>query len=223
MAAMRRLAQLVVLVVLALAGTGCGFLPPSFPSGAYYPDPRERRTAALAQTLYRAARAIGDDPTRYSFALVQTDQVTALSAPDTVFYFSEGLAAQPRAYQEALVAQAVAHEALEHEYTRRSVSLGISVGFTAIGIVVNPLVVRASSRDQELAADLKALAILTAMGHPAPRRVLAAALAAAARVNSPSKIWAPLAEQPELAGRLAALEPLEALTEVVSGHSPARR
>lgn len=223
MAAVPRLAALVV---LTLACTGCGFLPRSFPSGAYYPDPRERHTAALAQTLYRAARVTGDDPTRYSFALVQTDKVTALSAPDKVFYFSEGLAAQPRAYQEALVAQAVAHEVLGHEGTRRTISLGISIGFTAVGfvvpglgladLVVNPLVVRAFSRGQELAADLKALEILAAMGHPAPRRMLAAALATAAGLNGPSKGWTPMADQPELAARLAALAPLEPPTEVAS-------
>jgi predicted Zn-dependent protease len=226
MAAMR---PLTPLVVLAFACTGCGFLPPSLPSGAYYPDPRGQHTTALAQTLYRAARASGDDPTRYSFTLVQTDKVAALSAPDTVFYFSEGLAAQPPAHQEALVAQAVAHEVLAHQSRRRAISLGISVGFTAVGLmvpglgladlVVNPLIVRAFSRDQELAADRKALEILAAMGHPTPRRALAAALAAAAGVNGPSQVWAPLAEQPDLGARLVALEPLEPPTEVARAAS----
>lgn len=220
----RRRGPPAALIVVALLCSACSFLPPPVPPGAYYPDPREAQTVALAQTLHRAAQAAGDDPTRYSFALVQTHKVTAVSAPDAVFYFSEGLAALPGPHLDALVAQAVAHEILGHGATRRAVSRGITVGFTAAGLVmgllvvpglgladfvVNPLVVGAFSRDQELTADRKALEILEAMGHPAPRRVLAAALEAAASVNGPSKVWAPLAEHPPLATRLAALEPLE--------------
>ncbi len=212
-----------LLLAVGLACSACGFLPPGVPAGAYYPLPRERHTATMAHTLYRAAEAAGDDPLCYSFALLESREVIALSAPDTVFYFSEGLAAQPAAHRDALVAQAVAHAVLRHDETRRAVSLGISIGFTAVGLmvpglgladfVVNPLVVRAFSRQQEFAADRKALEILRAMGHRAPRRMLADALDSAARVNVQPKNWdrrGPLAEQPPLADRLAALEPLEA-------------
>lgn len=220
MAAMRMVA---LLLVAGLACSACGFLPPGVPAGAYYPLPRESHTQTMAQTLYRAAAAAGDDPICYSFAMLETREVIALSAPDTVFYFSEGLVAQPAAHRDALVAQAVAHAVLRHDETRRAVSLGISVGFTAIGFivpglgladfVVNPLVVRAFSREQELAADRKALEILRAMGHRAPRRMLADALEAADRASVRPKSWdrrGPLADQPPLADRLAALEPLEA-------------
>jgi Zn-dependent protease with chaperone function len=220
MAAMRPVA---LLLVAGLMCSACGFLPPGVPAGAYYPLPREPHTQTMAQTLFRAAEAAGDDPLCYSFALLESNEVIALSAPDTVFYFSEGLATQPTAHRDALVAQAVAHAVLRHDETRRAISFGISVGFTAVGFmvpglgladfVVNPLVVRAFSRQQELAADRKALEILRAMGHRAPRRMLADALDAAARATVQPKSWdhrGLLADQPPLADRLAALEPMEA-------------
>jgi Zn-dependent protease with chaperone function len=75
-------------------------------------------------------------------------------------------------------------------------------------LVVNPLVVRAFTRDQEIAADLKAADILRAMGHEAPRRTLADALRAAAIINGrPAGGF--LATEPTLEERLAALQPLE--------------
>ncbi len=190
----------------------------SIPRGAYFPDPKTTRTTALAETLYRAAQAAGDDPVRYSFALLRSRKVVALSADETVFYLSEGLAVQPPAHVDALVAQAVAHEVLGHAGTRRRLSIGVSAGFTVLGFVVpglgladfvvNPLIVRAFTRDQELDADHRALDIMRMMGHRTPRRTLASALRAAGAVNGPTK-GGLLATEPELDARLAALEPLE--------------
>ncbi|HTG10520.1 MAG TPA: hypothetical protein VK746_06960, partial [Candidatus Eisenbacteria bacterium] len=67
--------------------------------------------------------------------------------------------------------------------TRRKLSLSLTASFGALGIfapgaglldfVVNPLVVRAFGRHQELQADQKAVEILRAMGHATPRRSLA--------------------------------------------------
>jgi hypothetical protein len=206
---------------VALAGlliAGCAVLPPAVPRDAYYPHPSGPGTAALAATLGRAARAVGDDPQHYSFARVQSGKVFALSAPETVFYFSDGLARLPASEMDALVAQAVAHDALGHAGQRRVLSLGVSVGFTVIGIVVpglgladflvNPLVVRAFSREQHLTADLKAVDILRMMGHARPRRTLAGALQTAAAANGPPR-GGVFAHAPDLATRLAALEPLE--------------
>lgn len=210
----------LILIAILLLSSACGALPPSVPAGAYFPDPRQARTVRVSEALYRAARAAGEDPHGYSFALIQTRGVVALNAPDTVFYFSDGLANQPPMHIDAFVAQAVAHEVLNHDGMRRALSLGVTVGFTALGIVVpglgladfvvNPLVVRAFTRDQELAADRKAVEILEGMGHLAPRRMLASALTSAATLNG-SVTGGIFAKQPDLKDRLAALEPLESL------------
>ncbi len=207
---MRRAA--VLLVVLALSACA------SHPDGAYYPTSTAPGTVRLSHTLHRAAASAGDDPTHYSFALVRTDAVTAFAAEDATFYFSEGLARQPQSVIDALVAQKVAHEVLGHVGKRRAVSLSLTAGFTALGIVmpglglldllVNPLIVRAFTRDQEFDADLRAVEILRDMGHEAPRRALAAALRAAADVNGPVT-GGLLAAEPDLADRLVRLEPLE--------------
>jgi len=206
---------------LSVAGSiavlsGCA----QFPEGAYFPG-KGRDAAPVAQMLYRAARAAGDEPERYSFALVKSHEVSAWSADDATFYFSEGLVRLDTTHVEALVAHEVAHEVLGHAGQRRNLSLGISAGFTVLGIlvpglgladfVVNPLIVRAFSRDQELAADRRAIEIIRAMGHPAPRRTLVDALRAADTINGavPGGI---LAAAPELQERLAALEPLEPAT-----------
>ena len=124
---------------------------------------------------------------------------------------------------DALVAHEVAHELLGHRGQRRALSLSLSAGFTVLGVVVpgaglldflvSPLVVRAYTRDQEVAADLKAADLLGLMGSETPRRQLAAALREAAKVNGPPRGgW--LATEPELDERLAALGPLEPLSEV---------
>jgi hypothetical protein len=178
--------------------------------------------------LYRAVRAAGEEPARYSFALFESPEVTALSDDDGVFYFSEGLARLPAPHVDALVAQAVAAHVSGAAGQRRAVSLGLTAGFTAgftvLGVVlpglsladlvVNPLVVRAVGREHMLAADRKAVDVLAAMGHPVPRRMLAEALQAA-DANGPPR-GGLLANKPELTERLAALEPLEAAPGVAA-------
>jgi Zn-dependent protease with chaperone function len=77
-----------------------------------------------------------------------------------------------------------------------------------LGLVANRLVVRAYTRQQEMAADQRAVEILRDMGYTAPRRALADALRAAATINEPAD-RGPFATEPELSERLAALEPLE--------------
>lgn len=203
----------LALALLAVLVGGCA----SFPPHAYYPPP-SARTTLLARTLYRAAEAAGDDPERYSFALIETRTITTVSHDDTVFYFSEGLADQPSTVIDALVAHEVAHEVLGHRGKRRAVSLSVSAGFAVLGFVVpglgladfvvNPILVRAFTREQELDADRRAISILRSMGHAAPRRVLGEALRTAAGVNGPRR-GGLLAKEPDLEVRLAALEPLE--------------
>lgn len=221
---MRRSSAAAALALVVLAVGGCALLfEDRVPAGAYFPDPRDPDTGALAHVLWRAALAAGDDPARYSFARVPGDGLLALADDDAVFYFSDALLRQPPAHVDALVAQGVAHEVLGHVGERRALSIGVSVGFTALGValpglgladlLVNPLVVRAFSREQELAADRRAVAILRMMGHDSPRRTLAAALRAAAARNGPPP-GGPFAKAPDLAARLAALEPLEPVAVV---------
>lgn len=199
---------------LLLLTAGCAGLD----ERAYYP-PTGGGTRALAETLYRAAQAAGDDPARYSFALLATRDVSTYSADDATLYLSEGLARQPQKVIEALIAREVAHEVLGHAGQRRALSWSISAGFTVLGFVVpgaglldfavNPLVVRAFTRDQVIAADLRAVEILRDMGHRAPRETLAAALRAAQAVNGPPRSGL-LATAPTLEERLTALGPLDA-------------
>jgi Zn-dependent protease with chaperone function len=207
-----------VIVALALACAACA----SFPDRAYYPDPARADTMALSKALWRAARAAGDDPRQYSFAMIHTQDVSAYTADDAVFYFSEGLARQPARVMEALIAHEVAHELLGHAGRRRVLSLSLSAGFTVLGIavpgaglldlLVNPLIVRAYTRDQETAADLKAVEVLRSMGDETPRRTLAEALTAAAKVNGTPR-GGIFASEPDLADRLSAIEPLEGAAE----------
>ena len=110
--------------------------------------------------------------------------------------------------------------------------LGVTAGFAALGFVVpglsfadllvNPLIVRAFTREQEISADRKAVLILGAMGHERPRRTLASALRAAAAVNGPDKGGA-FAKEPDLEARLGALEPLERFGVAVKSSAPLRR
>lgn len=214
----------LILVALGVVAIGCATVP----DGAYYPPAGHEHTRALAAALHRVAVAASDDPSRYSFALIATRDVSAYTAADATFYFSEGLARQPAGVIDALVAHEVAHELFGHRGQRRALSLGLSAGFTVLGVIVpgtglldvlvSPLVVRAFTRDQEIAADLKAVELLRALGYEAPRRALAEGLTAAATVNGPPPGgW--LATEPELEDRLAALGPLE----VISGPATAAR
>ena len=215
------LGALAVLVVVS----GCS----TAPRGTYYPRLSAPATVTLSHCLYRAARAAGDDPRRYSFALVRMDEAVAWSDKDATFYFSDGLARLPSDVVEPMVAREVAHEVLEHYGARRNLSLSISAGFMALGVVlpgagaidfvVNPMVMQAFAREQDYTADQKAVEILRAMGYVTPRRALARALVAVDRLNSlrkrpaPEKSRqgpAPVSPEPEIEGRLAALGPLEA-------------
>ena len=207
---------LIALAVAALAG-GCAAVP----RGAYFPSPGDPDTLRVARTLYRAAVAAGDVPDRYSFAFVTTPVAAVHSDEDGTFYVTEGLLRQPARVIDAAVAQEVAHEVLGHAGTQRKLSLTISAGFTAVGMLMpgvglvdflaNPLAVRAFSRRQTLDADQKAVAILRGMGHAAPRRALAEALQVLDTVSPRPKEeldgW--LARHPPLQERLDALEPLE--------------
>jgi predicted Zn-dependent protease len=194
--------------------SGCA----SFPERAYFPDPKDREVRALAEALYRAARASSEDPDRYTFAMIRTAAVVAYTADDATFYFSEGLARQRPAVVDALVAHEVAHELLDHVGRRRALAWSVTGGFSVLGVVlpglglldliVNPLVIRAYTRDQELEADARAVEVLRDMGYAAPRRALAEALEAAAAVNE-APLSGPLAPEPALAERLAGLGPLE--------------
>ncbi len=208
-------ATLSALALLLLVG-GCSTVP----KGVYFPRLSAPATEELSHSLYRAAKAAGDDPSRYSFALVRTDQAIGWSDNDATFYFSDGLARLPSHVVEPMVAHEVAHEVLEHYGARRTLSLSISAGFAVLGfvlpgagamdLVVNPLVVRVFTRQQEYAADRKAVEILRAMGYAAPRRALARALVAVDRLNSLRKAPAPVSPEPGIERRLAALAPLEA-------------
>ena len=210
-----------VLILLVLTCTACA----SAPDRAYFPSPSQPETGIVSERLYRAARAAGDNAARYSFALIKTRQVIAYSTDDATFYFSEGLARQPLRVVDALVAHEVAHEVLGHAGQRRVLSLSLSAGFTVLGVVipgaglidllVNPLIVRAFTRDQEMAADLRAVEILRSMGQETPRRALTDALRAAAAVNGRPR-GGLLAAEPDLADRLAALEPLEPAAAVTA-------
>jgi len=225
----------LALVALLTFATGCALIPPSHPDLAYYPSSRDPGAAKISHTLHRAAQAVGDDPDRYSFALIETPMVTSFAAADATFYFSDGLVRLAQRHVDALVAQKVAHEILGHTGKQRMLSLSITAGFAVLGIfvpgsgladfVANPLVVRAYSREQEFDADQRAIEILRDMGHAAPRQALAGALRAAAAANPPASPFIEqriLAREPNLEDRLAALEPLEA-TPVVAVRKVARR
>src|SRR5262245_292786 len=211
MVAMRPLVP--VLLVLLVAGCTPGYL-----ERAYFADPSAPSTAQLSHTLYRAAQAAGEDPAQYSFVMIRSRHVAAYHTDDGVFYFTDGLARQLALHVDALVAHEFAHQLLGHAGRRAAVSLGTSGGFTVLGLlvpglsladlIINPLIVRAFSRDQEIAADLKAVDLIQAMGHETPRRTLAEALRAAAAINGPTPGgW--FATEPPLEQRLAVLEPLE--------------
>ena len=215
----RVLGRAVALVMLVVLTIGCATMP----DGAYFPEPSPR-TSQLATTLHRAATAAGDDPGRYSFALIKSRDISAFSGwEDATFYFSDGLATLPAAHVDALVAREVAHEILGHAGQRRALSMGLTGTFMVLGLIVpglsfadwvlTPLIVRAFTRDQVIAADLRSIEIIRAMGHPEPRRTLAAALEVVQAKNgaSPGGL---LATVPPLDDRLAAIGPLEPVVDL---------
>lgn len=218
----------VPLFVLAIFVAGCAGLP----AGTYYPPPGDPNTLRVANTLHRAAVAAGDDPARYTFALIKTRHPTAFTDEDATFYFSDGLAQMPTPVLQAVIAHEVAHEVLDHVGTRRRMAVGMTGGFGAAGLfvpgvglldfMVNPLVVRAFSRKQELAADQRAVEILRDMGEPTPRRSLAEALRAVdeAPVRSQDGKGGALDIRPSLKERLSALEPLEPLPVAEAAPKP---
>jgi Zn-dependent protease with chaperone function len=204
-----------LLAALAIFAAGCSTVP----AGAYYPGLTSPTVVAVSQALYRAARAAGDDPTRYSFAFVKSDQAVATCGDDATLYLSDALVRLPLEVIEPVIAHEVAHEILGHVATRRRVSLSVSAGFGALGIAfpgagftdffVNPLIVQALTRRHELSADRRALEILRAMGYRAPRRALARALEALDQANGAPAPPSPVSAQPSLRARLEALGPLE--------------
>jgi len=213
--------HLAILALAIAAVSACTTVP----DRAYYPDPADPDTKAVSHALWRAALAAGDDPRRYSFALVATQDVTAYSADDAVLYVTRGLARQPRHVLEPLIATQVGHEVLGHRGERRTLAVALGASFTVLGVAVpglglldlfaSPLIIRAWTRDQALAADRKAVDVLGEMGYPAPRRALADALRTAASVNGPPQ-GGMLAAEPQLDARLAALEPLEPLAKATT-------
>jgi Zn-dependent protease with chaperone function len=215
---MRRWVSLPLLVLGVLAA-GCAGLP----AGTYYPTPGDPNSLRVANVLYRAAVAAGDDPARYTFALIKTRQPVAFTDQDATFYISDGLAQMPTPVLQAVIAHEVAHEVLDHVGTRRRMAAGMTGGFSAAGFfvpgtglldfMVNPLVVRAFSRKQDLEADRRAVEILRDMGDPTPRRSLADALRAvdAAPIKSQDGGGGALDTRPTLQARLRSLEPLEPL------------
>ena len=217
---MRRWAA-VPLFVLAVLDAGCAGLP----AQTYYPEPGDPNRLRVANVLHRVSVAAGDDPARYGFYFIKTRYPTAFTDGDATFYISDGLARMPLPVLQAVIAHEVAHEILDHIGTRRRMAAGMTGGFSAAGFlypgvglldfVVNPLVVRAFSRKQELEADQRAVEILRDMGDPTPRRSLAEALRAldAAPLRSQDGGGGALDTRPTLQARLSALEPLELLPE----------
>jgi Zn-dependent protease with chaperone function len=207
----------VLLLVLVVLAPGCAGLP----EGTYFPAPGAPNTVRVANVLHRAALAAGDDPARYSFALIKTRHPVAFTDQDATFYISDGLAQMSTPVLEAAIAHEVAHEVLDNVGTRRRMSAAMVGTFGAAGLfvpgvglldfVVNPLVIRAFSRKQELEADQRAVEILRAMGNPTPRRSLAEALRAvdAAPVRSQDGDGGALDTRPTLRDRLGALDPFE--------------
>ena len=79
---------LASLLGLAALASGCAGVP----EGTYFPAPGAPNTLRVANVLYRAAVAAGDDPARYSFALIKTRHPVAFTDEDATFYISDGLA-----------------------------------------------------------------------------------------------------------------------------------
>lgn len=215
------------LITLSLLATGCA----SVPAASYFAAPGDPATKRMARTLHGAAFAAGDEPSRYSFAFVNSPVAAVYSDEDATFYVTDGLMRLPAPVLDAVIAHEVAHEVLGHMGSRRALSLVLSASFGAAGmfapgagladLLVNPLAVRAFSRRQELVADQKAVEILRAMGYGAPRRTLAEALRTVDAVTPKPKeqLSGLFNTHPSLADRLAALEPLEPPMPVASAET----
>lgn len=218
----------VGLFVLAVLAAGCAGLP----AGTYYPAPNDPNTLRVGNVLHRAAVAAGDDPARYTSALIKTRQPAAFTDEDATFYVSDGRPQMPTPVLDAVIAHEVAHEVLDHVGTRRRMAVGMTGGFSAAGLfvpgvgrldfMVKPLVVRAFSRKQQLEADQRGVEILRGMGEPTPRRSLADALRAVdeAPVRSQEGDGGVLDIRPSLKERLSALEPLEPLPVAEAAPKP---
>lgn len=225
---MRVRGVLVVLLLFPLSA-GCA----SAPAGTYFPPPADATARRFAQTLHRAVFAAGDDPARYGFAFVQSPVIAAYSDEEGTVYVTDALMRQPDPIVDAVIAHEVAHEVLGHIGSRRRLSLALSAGFGAVGIVapgaglfdllVNPLAVRSFSRRQELEADQKAVEILRTMGYGRPRRTLAEALRTVDGVGPRPKehLGGLFSTHPALEDRLSALEPLEPPTSPIARKRPA--
>ena len=74
----------IPLLVLAILAAGCAGLP----AGTYFPTPGDPNTRRVATVLHRAAVAAGDDPARYTFALINSQHPAAFTDEDATFYIS---------------------------------------------------------------------------------------------------------------------------------------
>ena len=71
----RGAAVFALVLAAGLLLAGCATYPP----GTYFPAAGDPATVRMADSLYRAARAGGDDPARYSFAFIKSPTAAAYS------------------------------------------------------------------------------------------------------------------------------------------------
>ncbi|MCX5733602.1 MAG: M48 family metallopeptidase [candidate division NC10 bacterium] len=169
----------MVLTLLTACGT-------AVPKGAYHADLSLPQNRNVAQSLYRAGTAAGENPQNFKMGMIRSREINAANAGGGVFYFTDGLAAESKEVIDAVVAHEMAHEALGHVGKTIVTSVVISTVFAVLdakfpGVgsaneLVNPLVVNTFSRSQELEADRKAVEILGKMGYREPERTMLQAL-----------------------------------------------
>ncbi|GEM_PF-220420 len=168
-----------IFIYAVLILTACGT---AVPKGAYRADPSSPQYQRLARSLYRAGGAAGEKAERYKLGMIRSWEINAANAGAGVFYFTDGLASQPQEIIDGVIAHEVAHEALGHVGKSIVISVAISTVFAVLDAkvpglrygdeLVNPLVVRAFGRSQELEADQKGVEILRKMGYSDPERVM---------------------------------------------------
>ncbi|MBI3015149.1 MAG: M48 family metalloprotease [Candidatus Tectomicrobia bacterium] len=168
-----------LLASFAVALAACGT---AVPKGAYRADASSPQHQRLAQSLYRAGMAAGENPRAFKMGMIRSHEINAANAGGGVFYFTDGLATQDQETIDGVVAHEVAHEALGHVGKSIVTSVVISTVFAVLDTklpglrhadeLVNPLVVRAFSRSQELEADQKAVEILRKTGYAEPERTM---------------------------------------------------